>query len=229
MHAGCWESIIANCARSGRKSKNGCSVRAMLAQGRRERGWSLGAGRSFARAGSLRPRLRRGRVVPLGRSGSGELIHQRRQHEVGPGRLVRVPVARGIPRVAAGCVLRADEIRSSPAAPKASCSTRLCVVEWSGFAASSPAGLAGPDGAGQCAGPQPEPGKMDIFAVGSAARCCTTWDETGFGEFESLGASRAGQEQVLGLLAACNCGPRAVAVLARGPPERCSSGGGTTR
>jgi len=62
---------------------------------------------------------------------------------------------------------------------------------------------------------------MDVFAVGSAgALLHATWDERGFGEFESLGGIESGQgrsEPVTGAIAACACGPRAMAVLTRGP------------
>jgi hypothetical protein len=168
-----------------------------------------------------------GAIILFGRSGSGELIHQRREHEKwGPVVSLGVPAARGIPVEwpLAACCTGPDEIQIvARGAEGELLHATLRGREWSGFECiGSPAGLDGaPMGlASAPAACSREPGKMDVFAVGSAgALLHTTWDETGFSEFESLGGLEGGagrSEPVLGPLATCNCGSCSVAVLARG-------------
>jgi hypothetical protein len=100
--------------------------------------------------------------------------------------------------------------------------------EWGGFdsigspaiwvgATAVPMGLAGAPAACSCA-----QGWMDVFAIGAAgALLHSTWHDNEFTEFVSLGGvARQGRadEPLAGPISATSCGPRAIAVAARGGP-----------
>jgi Repeat of unknown function (DUF346) len=167
-------------------------------------------------------------IVLFARAASGELIHRRRQgDDWGPVITVGVPVAPGIPVEwpLSACSTGAGEVQLvARGAEGELLHATLRGEDWSGFeCVGSPAGLDGaPMGlAGAPVVCSREPGKMEVFAVGSGgALLHATWDEAGFREFESLGGiERTGSasEPIPGAIAACNCGSRALAVLARGP------------
>ncbi len=96
--------------------------------------------------------------------------------------------------------------------------------DWEGFECIGvPSGIEGTP-MGLTAGPAAcsrAPGRMDVFAIGSAgALLHATWDKGGFTEFESLGGidSAAGNASpIAGPISACNCGERRMGVFARGP------------
>ncbi len=168
-----------------------------------------------------------GEVALFGRSARGELMHRRLERgEWGPIISLGVPGARGVPLEwpVSACQTGKDEIHLvARGAEGELLHGSLRDGTWSGVECiGSPAGLDGaPLGlAGAPSTCSREPGRMDVFAVGSAgALLHTTWDEGGFGEFESLGGIESGtgrSEPVPGAIAACSCGPRAMAVLTRG-------------
>ena len=169
-----------------------------------------------------------GRVDLLGRSVRGELLH-RRWHggEWGPIASFGVPGAGGVPLEwpVSACSTGPDEIQIvARGAEGELLHARLRNPEGIGFECiGCPAGIEGtPMGlAGAPSACSRERGRMDVFATGSAgALLHATWDEGGFGEFESLGGIDTAQgriEPVASAIAACACGPRAMGVLTRGP------------
>ena len=168
-----------------------------------------------------------GEVALFGRSARGELMHRRLERgEWGPIISLGVPGG-GVPLEwpVSACRTDKDEIHLvARGAEGELLHGSFRDGTWSGVECiGSPAGLDGaPLGlAGAPSACSRQVGKMDVFAVGSAgALLHTTWDERGFGEFESLGGIEGGTSRsgpVPGAIAACSCGPRAMAVLSRGP------------
>jgi hypothetical protein len=169
-----------------------------------------------------------GDLTLFGRSGRGELVHQRRDRgRWGPIVSFGVPGGGGIPVdwPLSACSTGADEIQLlARGAEGELLHATVRGAESSGFECiGSPGGLDGaPMGlAGAPAACSREPRRMDVFAVGMAGGLLhAKWDESGFGEFESLGGieGTAGRsEPVSSAISACNCGTRAMAVLTRGP------------
>ena len=171
-------------------------------------GWSSGRRSEWrGRPHSLRPVGARGadRPAPGARA-------------VGAGRSFGVPAARGIPvewPLSACCTGPGEVQLVARGAEGELLHATLRGRELSGFECiGSPAGL---DGApmGLASAPAAccrEPGRMDVFAVGSAgALLHATRDDTGFSEFESLGGIEGGggrSEPIPGAIAAGNCGSR---------------------